>query len=408
VARTANVLQDEGKLSDAAALAGRVASAQRGDLDVLNRWLELAHVAGGPAAALAPAKAIAEAAPDDLDAQRVWSHYLVAAGRREEAERIFAERAEKNPGNTTAAYLRARVAEPGRALELFEALAKNHPEDERFHRALAWRYYAERRWSDALREYGALARLAPGAARAMTRQVAASLAAVGKVSAALARVDEAANAALDLPVAVLHAQLARLARGAPPPGLYLARVADLHEKDAQRAAWRAYAKVWGHALAGEPAPDAKEIDAILFPVQREACRIMMAAAADPSAALNQAAAANRAALSEVADVVALLLAGEAARLGRDDLAVALAEASGHLEAPGRAVVAFVRGEDPVELRNVEPEHRAALLLARARAAQASGRDPAAILDGVRANDVLRGAVAQALARWPKPDSVAAR
>jgi hypothetical protein len=72
------------------------------------------------------------------------------------------------------------------------------------------------------------------------------------------------------------------------------------------------------------------------------------------------------------------------------------------------VVAFVRGEDPVELRNVEPEHRAALLLARARAAQASGRDPAAILDGVRANDVLRGAVAQALARWPKPDSVAAR
>jgi len=419
---TANVLQNDGKLAEAAALAGRVAAAEPGDRDVLNRWLDLALVAGGPAAALAPAKAIAEAAPDDLGAQRAYAHVLVSAGRRGEAERIFSERAAKDPSSADAAYLRARVAEPAKALELFEALAKEHPQDPKFRRALAWRYYAELRWQDALREYGVLARLEPASARATTKQVATSLVAVGQLPAAAALVDSAASSSLDLSVAVLHAQLARLDPPAPParpgrsrrlaqpvrlaqpPGLYLARMADLQESDAQKAAWRTYAKVWGHALAGEPAPAAKEIDAIPFPIQRDACRIMVAAAADPAAGLAQAAGANRAVLSEVSDVVALLLAGEAARLGRDDLAVALAEASGHLEAPGRAVVAFVHGEDPVELRDVDPEDRAALLLARARGAQASGRDAGALLGEVRANDPVRGGVAQAVARWPRPEA----
>ena len=405
---TASVLENDGRLGEAAALAGRVAAAEPGDKDALARWLNLALVAGGPAAAVAPAKAIAEAAPGDLDAQRVYSHFLVSAGRREEAERIFAERAAKAPGDADAAYLRARVAEPEAAMQQFQALAREHPDDPRFRRGLAWQYYSALRWTDALREYGAVARIAPDAARANTQPVAASLVATGKVPAALALVERAASSSLDLSVAVLHAQVTRLARGARDPGRYLARVADLQKTDVQKAAWRTYARVWGHALAGEPPPPAKEIDAIPYPIQREACRIMVAAAADPAAGLKLAAPANRAALAEVADTVALLLAGEAARLGRDDLAVSLAEASGHLEAPGRAVVAFVRGGDPVELRDVDPEDRAALLLARARAAQASGLDAAPVLAQVRANDPLRGGVAQALARWPKPDRPAAR
>jgi len=397
--RTVAVLEYQGKLAEAAAVAARVASAEPQDREVLSRWIALAQLAGGPASAVAAAKALADAAPGDVDAQRAYSHFLVAAGRRDEARRIFGDRARKDP-SAAAGYLRARVEAPPRALAMFEALAKAHPSDPNIRRGLAWQFYSAGRWSDALREYGVLARLAPEDRPAMAGPVAVSLAALGRAPDALARVDQAADMALDIHLAVLHAQVARLARAEKPASHYLARLAEAREEASDRDAWRTYGRVWGHVLAGEPPPDPKEVEAIPFPTQRDACRVMVAAAADPAAALKLAASANRAALAEVADVVAVLLAGEAARLGRDDLAVALAEASGHLEAPGRAVVAFVRGEDPVELKEQEPEVRAALLLARARAEQAYGRDAAPILDEVRANDVLQGAVANAIARWP--------
>jgi hypothetical protein len=67
------------------------------------------------------------------------------------------------------------------------------------------------------------------------------------------------------------------------------------------------------------------------------------------------------------------------------------------------VLRFVRGEDPPELAELPPEHRSALLLGRARALEASGKDARAVYAEIRRREVVPGPVSVALAHWPRPE-----
>jgi hypothetical protein len=134
---------------------------------------------------------------------------------------------------------------------------------------------------------------------------------------------------------------------------------------------------------------------------REASRILVAAG-DPGKALALASKAPAEALAQMPLGVSAALVGEAARRGDGKLAHRLASAGGLVQASEAEILAYVRGIDVEALDGADPEVLAGLLLARARAAQAAGRDPGAIYRAVRDADTLRGGVTLAMSRWPRP------
>ncbi len=391
------------RYAEASAVAAAVARAEPAEGEAFAIWIQNAQLAGGPKAALEAARAAAEMAPDDLDAQRVYSHYLVAAGQLEEARRIFAARAEKAPDSVAAAYLVARVAPRSEALARYEQLVAQHPDDGPARRALAFGYVRAERFAEAIREYEALGKLHPDLVLASAKAFATALVAAGRTGEALRRMDAlSSDGSASFDAAVLRARLAHVARTARGTNPALEVIAAAQKNPADQEGLRALVAAWTRVLAGGPAPGAKQLAAIENESEREAAKIMVTSASDPAAALAAAARADVRALSKLEEEVAVLLAAEAARRGDDRLAVRLAEASGQIEAPGRAVVAFVKGEEPEELVDVAWEIRAPLLFARARAAEAAGKDARRLYEAARKADVLRGAVATAMAGWPKP------
>jgi hypothetical protein len=389
----------EGRLGEAAGLAARMAKASPALAEAHLQHILLANWARGPEAGLAAAREAAAALPAEVDVQRQLAYFLQATGRREEALRVFRERAAREPDSALAGYLRARLEPQRVALPAFEALAHRFPGDANVHRGLAWAYLSAGRSAEALREWKALARLDPEAAEALVAWQASALVKEGRPGEAMAKVAERARSG-KWDAAILYGQLARTAPRPPrPPGFYLDEIAKELPAPWLAAALRARAA----AVLGTEPPPAAALDEIPDARTRESSRILAATAADPGRALTLAAKAPADALAQLPRGVAATLAGEAARRGDGKLAHRIATAAVTASASEAELLAFVRGEAPESLEDEDPEIRAGLPLGRARAAQAAGRDAEAIYRAARAADVLRGCVSVALARWPKPD-----
>jgi hypothetical protein len=388
-----------GRTADAATLAGRIAAAHPGSVEPWLQRIVLSNWAQGPEAALAAARDAAAAAPENADVHRQLAYFLLATGRGDEARRLFEERARREPGSALAQYLRARI-EPSRvAVPMLEALAKRFPADPNVHRALGWGYLSLGRGGDAIREWDAGALLGPEGLMPLDWQVAA-LVRAGRVGEARERLAAALSGegGLRLDGALLWAQLARL-QPAPkhPPRHFLEKLVAGAEPWLL-ATIRAHAA----ALLGDAPPAANEIAAIEAEGSRAGVQLVAAAARTPDRALTLAASTRPDQLGTLPRGVAALLAGEAARRGDANLVARIANAAELADVPVGTILEFVRGRDVEDLDDASPEVRAALLLARARAAQAAGRDASALLRAARDADPIPGPVVAAIERWPRP------
>jgi hypothetical protein len=392
----------EGKLDTAAALAGRLAKASAADrAEIRVRQIVLTSWASGPEAALPIAREAAAEAPDEVSIQKVLSHFLVVTGRLEEARAIFRERAARQPDSALAAYLRARLEPEPVARQLFGDLVRRFPKDPNARRGLGWAERVAGKPLEAVKQWDEMDRLAPDGAGDTVELVAEALVSAGRAAEALERIDRAVAAGPSLDNVVLRAQVARIA-GAPDPRRALHALVAGTKAEPADPRISAIARARAAAILGDPPPDAKALDDVLDPRVRAQVQILAAAGTDPARALQDAAKAQPNALAMLPHGVAALLAGEAARRGDAALAFRISQPSHAFAAPAPAIAAYVRGETPPELDDLAGESRAALLLARARAAQAAGKDASALYAAARAADPLRGAVTLAIERWPKP------
>ena len=389
----------EGRTGEAAALAGRVAKASPDLPEAHLRGVGLANWARGPEAALAAAREAAAALPGEADVLRQLSFFLLATGRREEALRTFRDRAAREPDSALAGYLRARLEPLRVALPAFEGLVRRFPEDANAHRGLAWAYLSAGRPAAAVQEWEAVRRIAPETADGLFRWQAVALVRAGRTGDALAQAAEkAGKTPIPWDLAILYGQLARLAPSpAHPPARYVEAAADGVPEPWLATALRARAA----AVLGTDPPPAAAVDEIPDVRTREASRLLVAAG-DPEKALALASKAPAEALAMMPLGVSAALVGEAARRGDGKLAYRLATAGGLVQASEAEILAYVRGADVEALDEADPEVLAGLLLARARAAQAAGRDANAIYRAAREADTLRGGVSLAISGWPKP------
>ncbi len=396
-------LVDTGRASEAAALAGRVAQAEPGQADALSQWIGLTHLSGGPAAALEVARKAMEISPELLDVHRAYSHLMSLSGRLPEARKLYAERAARDPGSAVARYLAARLEPEEKARAAFADLVREHPDNPDFRRALGWAEWVTGRPEAAVREWDAFAKLDPERAGSLAEERADAMVRAGRAADAAREVYGRSHEKPEVGNAILYARVARLAAAPPAPAVALLEKwvaqAQGDEDRSERSAWAA---VHAAAILGDRLPPEKELGAVRHEPGRLALRIMRAAASDPAPALSAAAGARREVLTLVPPTVLALLAGEAVRRGDAALAEKIAAAGSGIAAPASALAAFVKGEEPEELGDLAPELRAALLLVRARAAEAAGKPAGPIYAAARKGDALPGAVTVAAARWPRP------
>jgi tetratricopeptide (TPR) repeat protein len=392
------MLEHERRDKDAARLARAVLEATPRAEGVLDRALAAAHRAGGSAEALAVAERAVSLAPDDVDAHRARQEYLRALGRAEDARRIYRALEAHDPGSPLAVYLRARIEDGAQNERLFAAALRRFPDDPNILRAVAWGHHVAGRPREAIRVWDRLEKVQPAAADPLHGQRAVDLVAAGRGAEAArflaARLDAKGS---DLPGALLYARVARLAAKPPrPPRYYLdALTSPLDPGTA------AYVRTLVASTLGDAPPSAKELSAIEDEDARAAALLIHDAVEVPGAAVKSLARASRRVADQVDPTLRLLLGAEAARTDPGLVAPIVADV-GFRPALADLVARFVRGEEPFELSNLEPDQRAALLLGRARALEAAGRDARAVYAEVRRREVVPGPVSVALARWPRP------
>jgi tetratricopeptide (TPR) repeat protein len=397
-------LSFEGRTADAAALVERIVAAEPDAKDAVQTRVALTLLTRGPEAALPLAREAATTSPEDVELQRTFEDLLVVTGRGDEARRIFAERARKEPDSPAAGYLSARVEPNAIALPAFETLARRFPKDTYVRRGLAWAYQSAGRPADAVREWDALAALDPEGGRRLVEYQVTSLAAAGRAADALARVEKAfQEQGGDVDLAILYAEVARLLPKPPkPPRHLLDALLGRKGDEALTADQRTSAKARAAAVLGEPPPSPQEVAAVAVPRLKSEARLLVEVARDPAKAVEIAKTTGAEVIAGLPRGVAGLLAGEAARRGDADLVLLVAGQASQIDAPPAAIAAFVRGEDVTDLEDVPPADRASLLVARARAADAAGRDARPLYAAAAAADPLRGPAAVAMAKWPKP------
>lgn len=392
---TVRYLHNQGQGALAAELARRLALAEPGNDDAFRQAIWLGQVVGGLDGSLAVARAVAEAHPGFLDAQRLFGSLLLTAGRRDEALRLARERLGREPDSPEASYLHVRLLSGSEGLTATEQAAARFPQYAQLQRLVGWARLNAGQYATALAAFDGADKLAPAAESDPEPQVYA-LVALGRTDEALDRLAAVLDKQPTVATAAMYAQVAGL------PGVTNRKPMRYLEPmmaDEGGPLVRAYAA----ALAGAKPPSPKELESLAGPEMEAPGRILAAFAVDPAqalAAVRQDPA--RTSLGVPRDVL-LLLAGEAQVVREPALARRLLEHAGALGVPIGEILAFLAGErDSIDDGNFTPGERAALHLARARAAARAGRPSAGDYAAARRLDILHGPVATALARWPKP------
>ncbi|MFT3913216.1 MAG: hypothetical protein QM704_03725 [Anaeromyxobacteraceae bacterium] len=381
--------------AEAERLARAVLAATPGPEAFDAAW-ELAYDRGGMAAALEVAEAAIAADPALVNAHRMRQEFLKSLGRQAEAQRLYRELEARSPDSALAAYLRARAEAPAEADRLFEAGLRRFPDDPNFLRAVAWTQLRAGRIAEAVDTWDRLEKVAPAEAAEMLEPRAVALATVGRGADATRLVALALDRERSYANALLYARVARFDRApAHPPRHYLETI----ERQASPVDG-AFLKVVKASVLGEPVPAASELAAIQEPEVRDGALLLLDALTAPEKAMRALAKASRAQARYVDATLRLMLAAEAARVDPALVEAIVGDIDG-VPAFAELLGKFIRGEDPALLADLPFEHRTALLAGRARALEAAGKDPSALLAEIRRREAVPGIVTVALERWPK-------
>ena len=396
---TATHLLWEGRPAEAAALARVVASLlpENEEAHQLAVGYSLQAGEAEPARELL-VQALAKR-PNDIDLHRGYQSVMETLGRLDEVLPTYRAAHEQDPHDARAGYLYARILDSARARPILESLTAEHPDDPWLLRGLAWAHYQAGRFDEALPHHTRLLALRPDEAGYFVGIVAQELVAVGRAHEALTAVGD-----------VFDGAEARTARGEDPlagtdgwrlMGLYarLRRLAgDPTDVPDVAARWRPLLQ--GQApdadLLARTAARARDegalamgVDAGLPAETLNFCRLTLLSRSAPDEAAALALEADESTLLRLDDEVQIVVACELLRQGaRERAELVLGGLSpplgaelhlGDLEA-----LPAVAGLS----EDIEPVHRAALLVAASRRVEDATRREA-LLAEARRLDVLR-------------------
>ena len=349
---------------------------------------------------------LVERSPDSVEAHRVRQEAMRRMGQRDKALEIYRRMAADQPDSPTACYLRARLEPFRKSHDLFRDLASRFPDDYYAVNGYAHSLAMSRRFADAVSFFERARQLRNKSVLFSWDVYLASLVAAGRTDDAIARLVEECRRepeAVSLGTAVLYGQLAQLLPGASSPypaDHYLQSLeTDPDQVDAVRA-WfdlRVYGKV---------AP--RLLNRLTDEGSRETIVLSVAAMHNPDRALSLANAATPETLGSIDDATLVLLACEAGRLGRNDLARKLLDGvsrRGPEEADALSRFAL-EGVESDSLAELELGVQASLHHARARRAQAAGESADQHFANARADDALHTAATRACDNWPAARPVA--
>jgi tetratricopeptide (TPR) repeat protein len=356
----------------------------------------------GPEAALAFLRRTMKAHPDLLPAHEKYQQFLQALGERERVRGFYAGLLEKAPASDSVVvqFLLAGVEPPAEALARLEKLVEQEPTRGRLRRERARLRFLTGRYEDAVADYEALLEpkkpVEPDVASAYLR----SLVALGRAPAALtlAAGFGEAEAKPDWRIVILYGRLSGFVPEAEWP------------KDLPFFVERANAgrsdrliPVWIAARLGQEVSEA-DLRALPDDEMRQALAIQKAAWKSAEQAWRESHNASVSTLEMLDTSTTLLLAAEFERVGATALAgklfgtLALHTPLSREEL--RTAVFAPEGE--AVLAHLDPEWRAAVLLARARRMDAQGLDSRDTYAAVARSDILQGVVTSAMRQWTRP------
>lgn len=377
----------------AASVARDVSRAQPEDLTAAGVAAQLTENVGSRGAAMKLARAWRDAHPEIGDGHRMYQTTALRLGRSAEVVEEYTRWYAASEKTAEQASLFARVLLPKEARVVVDEALARHPDapDLLLRKGLIATFEGDHAEADALFTK------AQGSAdyRYFVERHARALVALGRGSEAARRVADVLEKTNELPLATTYAQIAQLPGVTPPAPTwtYVDRLAA-----EQGGAWRAS---WARSVLGETAGASKPV--AIKDTDVAIAQVHFRAAESPAEAWTACSKVPPRSLADIDATVAILLAAEVARAGDLELAEKLLAARRELSSPWRLLVDYVTtGAEAPELGRLDPQYRAALDFARARALQAAGQPAEVMLAAAARGDVMKGVVTRAMAAWAKP------
>ena len=355
--------------------------------EATGRAMQVASAVSPAEAARVMRQALA-AHPEHVNFHRMYQWAAEHAGQIEALRAEYRARAQKAPGSGSAQYLHARLLDPGDLGPAMERLAERFPEDAIVLRSALYSRAERGDWAAVAQGWERLRSLDAAQAREQLEPEVQALVALGRTDEALALLqrtfaEQEGNARF--PTAELYARVARLLEGRPGAPAPDALFAKLEAEEGAEPLWLLRARA---RLPVKDAPGSALLE------------LTQLIGRDPDAALGVAQRVSQAETGGLDHGTWALTYAEALRTGNKAVAERL-RGAGYLS--GRSLPKlerFVRGE-AVELAtlDLDPETRAAACLVRARNANLPRAERERLREQARHDDVLRGAVSEAVASW---------
>ncbi len=395
-----NLLEEAGNVKGAADLLEAVCKSDPTQTGAMQLGVGLIGAVRGQEGALAFAEELVALAPDSVEAHRALQAAMMSAGRTEQARERYRRFQTDHPDSPMACYLRARVEPLAASMGLYGDLSERFPDYFYAVHGCAYQLALSRRFAEAIPLFEKAQTCRPSDATFAWDTYLSALVGAGRADDAVARLVELCRREPDSVgpgTAILYGRLVRLLPGATrpyPADHFLPKNEEAPDRGNSMRAWF-QAHVNGTV-------DARVLGAISDPDERLALQLTVDAGQDPVKALSAAESAAQQAVNMVDDAALTALACEAGRFGREELARKLLDGiSAKRPEEMQALTRFaLEGIESDELAELDLAVQAALHLARARRAQASGQSPEAHLASARADDLLGTVVTRAAEHWP--------
>lgn len=391
---TAHVLEKD-RPKEALALVRAVLMAQPDEAkgEDIHRFLELCP----EEEVMEFARTWAEKFPLSLPPNHLLQSQLVNGDQEEEALTRYRALLEKNPQSPEAAYLLARLLPNEEALPMYKQWVEKFPNHVPLRSFFAHRLHGADRYAEATEQYVPLCKLDGGEARASLQVLLESALLAGRPGDAVEMAALVLEGKKDLTVeeAVMYARAARI-RGeadAPKPADHFIRLLVKQKDVASDAA------AWAHILLNGAVTD-EELATITDEDAHRAAEVMLDAWKSVEAALDRAEKTDDDALSRVPSEASLLLAAEAVRQGKLELAERLMDSEPN-HAPPMFQKMYLDSGNEALLQEMEPIQRAALCLARARKLR-KGAEAEALYAKAKQEDAFNTVISAALRNWKRP------
>ncbi len=395
-----NVLSETGDMEGAATLVESVAQADLTNTTAARLAWGLIDSVRGQEQGLHFIEQMVAKAPDAVEFHRIHQEALKSMGQQDKAREIYRRMADEHPDSPMAAYLAARTQPMEEQCATYRQLLEQFPDYYYIVNGCAYSMAMSRQFKDAAPLFERARTICPEDAVFPWELYLESLVAAGRVKDAIdlfVKECQCDPDSISFSTAIRYGQLARALPDAslPYPADHYLKALDVPVEEVE------ILDAWFQLLVyGEVAHD--RLMGLRDEDTCQAIDLCLAARRNPEQAIYLAEATTEENIASIDDTTLLLLACEASRLGRGDLAHKLfAGTTTGTQEEADALERFVfEGTESDVLAELDLVTQATLHHARARRAQAAGENASQHFANARADDVFHTAVTDACDHWP--------